>query len=406
MAAWGVAGFRRVVGRGLGPVVSLALLVPMGVALWRAEPTRTCWDAPEEIAALAHDPRAATARLDPGPDTGNGTGAVADLLAPRHWVTCAGPSGPDLLGSILVAATTGQTVDDQDGPAVVHTEAMASVLYDIVEVLGAPGRDAVAPPRLRPWDGPSPVVPHGLEPYLATVLAAYVTDLVDPLDSELPLRTLADGETGEARSLFPFTGIDVVEVDAEDGTTTQSRHPALPTLVERIAPHPQAFAILHDAHRAYAAHYLDHLTVADGGELMAGVGLPPGTDGFEVLPEMTTGLVELAHLRGRFFEDGTIEDPAAFDAAVGEHSRGTYLAVADPPTLPVATGDLARRAPSPAAEVGDAPVLEGRDHLLIMLERWAELRGLPEAERVPLRALLSYSFTRGLDWTQWNWRYS
>ncbi|MGW0981260.1 hypothetical protein ACWD33_10540 [Streptomyces xiamenensis] len=404
MAAWGVAGFRRVVGRGLGPVVSLALLVPMGVVLWRAEPTRACWDVPEEIAALADDPPAATAHLDPGPDTGTGTGAVAELLAPRHWVTCAGPSGPELLGSILVAATTGQTVDDQDGPALVHTEAMASVLYDIVEVLGAPGDAAVAPPRLRPWDGAGAVVPHGLEPYVATVLAAYVTDLADPLESGLPLRAVADGRTGEARSLFPLIGTDLVEVDADDGTPLQSWHAALPTLVERIASHPRAFAILHDAHRAYAAHYLDHLTVAGSGELVAGVGLPPGAAAFDVLPEMTTGLAELAYLRGRLFEDGTIGDPAAFDAAVREHSRGTYLAVADPPALPVATGDLARRAP--AAEAGDVPVLEGRDHLLSVLERWAELRGLPEAERVPLRALLRYGFTRGLNWTQWSWTYS
>ncbi|MGW7291483.1 hypothetical protein ACWGIB_03690 [Streptomyces xiamenensis] len=397
MAAWGVAGFRRVVGRGLGPVVSLALLVPMGVVLWRAEATRACWDVPEEIAALADDPPAATAHLDPGPDTGTGTGAVADLLAPSHWVTCAGPSGPDLLGSILVAATTGQTVNDQDGPAVVHTEAMASVLYDVVEVLGAPEDDVVAPPRLRPWDGPDPVIPHGLEPYLATVLAAYVTDLVDPQFSDLPLRAMprSDG-TGEARSLFAFTGARVVETDAETGETDESRVPPLRALMTRITSHPQAFAILHDAYRAYAAHYLDQLTVGEHGELNAGVGDAPGPVNFNPFEEMTAGLAELDHLRGRFFTDGTVEDPAAFDTAVLEHSRGTFLAVADPPALPVLAGDLARRAPAPVTEADAVSILDGREHLLTVLMHWTGLRELPETEWAPLRALLTYSYADAL----------
>ncbi|MFD7509653.1 hypothetical protein ACFV5N_09960 [Streptomyces sp. NPDC059853] len=398
MAARGAAGRRRVE-KWLGPVVSLALLVPMGLVLWRAGADRWCWDVPPEIAALADDPAAATAYLDPGPDAGETTGAVAALLAPAHWVTCDGPSGPDLLGAIIVAATTGQTLAEQDGPAVPHTLAMASVAYEVVAVLGEdPG---VRRPPFVPGGAERSAIPPGLEPYLGLMLAAYLTD-TDPLvqlaelgdapADERLVRTVPDPETGEGRALFTTAAERITETDPDSGTTTEYFTDPLSDLILAVASHPEGYAVLYDAHRAYAAHCLDLLTVDEDGKLTSGTraaALPHFADPFT---EMTRGIAVLSVLRDAFTEEGVVSDGAAFDAAVREHSRGVFLSAAEPPGQPssVLAGDLTRRAPAGPAD--DAAFLDGRAQLLMMLEDWADRRGLPEQEWVPLRAAVASSY--------------
>ncbi|MFB4193597.1 hypothetical protein [Streptomyces carpaticus] len=397
MAARGAAG-RRMVEKWLGPAVAMALLVPMGLVLWRAGADRWCWDVPPEIAALADDPAAATAYLDPGPDSGESTGAVAELLAPGHWVTCDGPAGPELLGAILLAATTGQTLAEQDGPAVPHTPAMASVVHETVVVLAADPEPQVPP--FVPGGGARSAVPPGLEPYLGLMLAAYLSDLNhrtqlaelgDALLEERPVRTLPDPETGEARELFTTAGELVTETDPDSGTVLEYWTDPLRDLTVAVASHPEGYAVLYDAHRAYAAHCLDLLTVDEDGKLTSGTraaALPYPSDPFA---EMTGGVAGLSVLRDALAEEGVISDGAAFDAAVREHSRGVHLAAAEPPAQPSApAGDLARRAPAGPAD--GAAFLDGRAQLLMMLEDWAARRGLPEREWVPLRAALASSY--------------
>ncbi|WP_158687217.1 hypothetical protein [Streptomyces sp. AA0539] len=397
MAARGAAGRRRVE-KWLGPVVAMALLVPMGLVVWRADADRWCWDVPPEVAALADDPAAATAYLDPGPVSGESTGAVAALLAPGHWVTCDGPAGPDLLGAILVAATTGQTLAEQDGPAVPHTPAMASVAHETVVVLAAEP-EAQRPPFV-PGGGARSAIPPGLEPYLGLMLAAYLTDLShrtqlaelgDVLLEEHPVRTLPDPETGEARVLFATAGELVTETDPDSGEALEYWTDPLRDLTTAVASHPEGYAVLYDAHLAYAAHCLDLLTVDEDGKLTSGTraaALPNPTDPFA---EITGGVAGLSVLRDALAEEGVISDGAAFDAAVREHSRGVHLATAEPPGEPsVLAGALARRAP--AGPAGDAAFLDGRAQLLMMLEDWAGGRGLPEQEWVPLRAALASSY--------------
>ncbi|MFF2376232.1 hypothetical protein ACFVUW_17810 [Streptomyces xiamenensis] len=391
MAAWGAAN-RRVLDRWLGPLVSLALVLPLAGTVawvsWREE----CWDVPTEIQALADDPQAAVDYLVPGADSASGSGdasgvdsRVAALLSPEHWTTCQGPAGPDLLGSILLAATTGQTAAERSGPAVPHTLPMSVVVHETVMVLGAERPRAA---NLLPWRDPGPQVPPGLEPYLATMLAAYVRDVNDGAGDfyapqELPDEAgpaLTHPDTGEWRPVFRYDN--------------DSRRP-LQRLLGRITVDPVAYATLHDAFRAHYADYLDRLTVDGDGVLRDPEDRAPALTSYNRFRELTYGTTALAQLRALHVRDGRIEDVDAFDETVLESSRGVFRTGAragtgaDTPEPPL-TGDVARRAPD--SSVAETGILDGRQHLLGVLAHWAEEHGLSESDLLALNAALEEGY--------------
>ncbi|MFE0690991.1 hypothetical protein ACWGNE_05055 [Streptomyces xiamenensis] len=393
MAAWGAAN-RRVLDRWLGPLVSLALVLPLAGTVawvsWREE----CWDVPTEIQALADDPQAAVDYLDPVADSASGSSdtvgtdsRVAELLSPEHWATCQGPAGPDLLGSILLAATTGQTAAEQSGPAVPHTLPMSRVVHETVMVLGA------ARPRaadLLPWQDPGPRVPPGLEPYLATMLAAYVREVNDGAGDFYGYQELPDDpgpvlthpDTGEGRPVFHYRN--------------DSRRP-LQRLLGRITAHPVAYATLHDAFRAHYADYLDRLTVDGDGVLRDPEDQAPALTSFNRFRELTYGMTVLSQLRALHVRDGRIEDVDAFDEAVLESCRGVFRtgarAGADAPQPPLA-GDVARRAPD--SSMAESDILDSRQHLFEVLAHWAEVHGLSEADLLALNAALDEGYFNAL----------
>ncbi|MGW7295388.1 hypothetical protein ACWGIB_23720 [Streptomyces xiamenensis] len=384
MAAWGASN-RRTLDRWLGPLVSLALVLPLTAVVWAAETSEKCWDIPDEVGSLADNPEAATAYLDPGGTPGRDS-RLNQLLRPVTWTACGDDDAPATVGAILVAATTGQTLDEQNGPAVPHTLPMAQVVHETVMVLGG-SRQRERPHRAEFWREPEALVPDALKPYLATMLTAYVGDLEQGLHDSAGKRwdeqstAVFDRDTNEARVIF--------------NSKTDALIP-LRNLVTELTTHPEAYATLYDAFRSSYAHYLDHVQLDSEGVLTAGTAEAPRLGEFTEFWRLSYGPAVLARLRALHIEKGTIEDTVAFDLAVLEHSRGVVIPTPEPLEGPAWSGDIARRAPAASAHEWEQQqqtgFLDGRQHLLWVLDTWATDQEIPPAELPPLHAALEEGY--------------
>jgi hypothetical protein len=350
------------------PLALAVLLAAVPVARLVADEAN-CWDPPADVVAAAEDPEAAEEFF-----TAHTVGG-SDLLAGDQWNTCDGPSGAELLGSVLTVATTGRTVDDQDAPARAHTPLMARVLEQTVTEL-AWGSDDTLP------------FPSEFAPHLARILAAYVGDVQIALFN-LEVYAPFEEEFGD-------------EERARLGGESD-RSLAVMELVEWLCADPEAYAILYDAFRAYFAHYLDHLTWRDG-DLAAGVGVAPSFSGFGAFELTTAGLVFINAAREAHIEEGDIEDAEAFDRAVAEHSDGLYLASPEPPGDPPRQGEIALRPADAPAEASPEPVTDpdGHQRLAHTLDRWAAERDIPAALSDQLDAMLERAYLFGVDHMEWD----
>jgi hypothetical protein len=364
VVAWGEWLKRR---KTLSVLVLVLAVLVAGSLVWVAVDDEACWDAPPEVAAWARDPQAATTALDPGEDLSR-AGRIEGLFSEDHWVTCDGPSGPELLGGVLVAATTGRTAEDQDAPAVRHSLPMARVLHQAVVTLGAAQR-----------------LPEEFAPYVAQAAAAYIVDISEAIDTtfdpddEDRRQAIVDERTGEARPRFTAGDAPVL----------------VRGLMTNLAADPEAYAVLYDALRAWFAHYLDHLAVDGRGTLTAGVGTPPehafapGSVG-----AITDGLTLLAYWRAAYIETGVVEDGGAFDQAVLEHSRGAYMPAAKQPSSIASEGVVPQR-DATAAGRGEG-LLDPRQQLRGAVEQWAADRGVPAVRAEAITGLVDSIYLRSV----------
>jgi hypothetical protein len=385
MAVWGVVKRSGV----LRLVVSLLVLALVGLAVpvvWEAVDGEACWDPPADVVALAEDPEAATEALDPGEDLARAD-RIESLFAEDHWRTCDGPSGPELLGDVLLAAATGLTADEQDTPEVPpHTLSMARVVRQAVVTLG---------------ERPGIPFPQEFAPAMARVLGAYILDVGEGVETftedDEPRPAIMDERTGEARPVFLN----------DDFASSRVRG-----LMSWLAIDPVAYATLYDALRAYFAHYLDHLSEDEDGRLVAGVGSPP-EHAFAPgsVAAITDGLAVLEYWRTHHIVNGAIEDGLAFDRAVLEHSRGGYLAAAEPPDSVAPEGGVPHRAPAaPASEwaesgaeaAGAGPesagewFLDPREQLRGALDQWVADRDVPSARAESVRGMVDGIYLRSV----------
>ncbi|GAA1920679.1 hypothetical protein GCM10009716_31660 [Streptomyces sodiiphilus] len=338
-----------------------------GFASWEAS-GQTCWEPPDSVIALADDPDAAAEALDPG-NTAGGPVRVHQLLDGDHWETCSGPAGADLIGSVLLAATTGRTADAGPGaaPGEPRTLAQARTFHRTVTVLGADD---------------APGYPREFVPYLARMLASYIVDVSDGLlgyGDETGPALQDDEERGEARAVLSRD---------DDGS------PALRALLWELTADPEAFALLYDALGAYFAHLLertDAQIVREAPEEWPGH--PFGDDHYL----LTEGFATLLGLREWHIAAGRIPDGPAFDRQVLTHSTGAHLPFR--PTGDEGPGRVSRIADRPAAvpakqwavsgalDAGLEPeaaavwFMSPRDHLGRVLDEWAADRDIPAEYR-------------------------
>ena len=378
----GATGVRRLAGRLrahwlLSSVVAVtvvaAVTVPL-VLVGSGADAEPCTSVSDRTRALAGDPAAATAALDPGDDLGR-IGAAKKLLA--HDGFCG--DGARVLGRVVDAATRAS------GPGKPHTMAQARGAYAVAAALD--GRE----------------IPAGLAPWVARMIAEYEVDALRDdgfgghdasgpaasaseaaLDSHGWVRLGRFLSPGEAHATFEYR---------EPYADTEAD---IPGLVTELAKNPEAFAVLYDAHRAQLAHYLERLN-RQGGD----PSYRPGDDEYGTpttwtdndLQDLAGHIGTLMALRSGYAKDGTIRDVAAFDASVREHSRGTFRPASHRLTTRPPMGDIADRATSGPLE-GD--VMNGRLQMFTVLDRWAKERRVPARRAAAMRQLMDDYYVRAL----------
>lgn len=381
-------------------MVVLVLVAASGVVVLNAGAGDSCWKPSRATARLADDPARATRALDPGA-SGAQDDKLRSLLADSHWKSCEGePSASRVLGGILIAATTGRPPGGAgaEAPAVRHTAGMARVLHASVSVLGDRGTTSFPP---------------GFRPYAARLLAAW------PASVNTGVSGYSE-EAGAARD--PHAKEYRARFDRDDHSTL-----ALTAIVERLAADPESYALLYDALRAHVAASLDPVRRAD-----AHFGTGGGKDGKDGKGAKAAPPVErtpharlegaidtiavLAHARDTHLAEGTIEDGAAFDAAVLRHSRGGYAASARPAAAAYAPeGEAALRTPAKPARAWAAEgaaasqprvrgardtaawFMDGRQQIRRTVNLWVRDREVPAADADRLRGALDRSYQLALS---------
>ncbi|MCQ4212931.1 hypothetical protein [Streptomyces longispororuber] len=382
-------------------VVAAGVVVPLTVTGASATPCRT---VSATVRALADDPAAATAALDPADDASR-LSAARNLL--DHDRFCG--DGARVLGRVITAGT-GAT-----SPAAPHTEAQARATYAVAAALSH--RDGL---------------PEGLSPAVARMLAEYVVDVTRQFDS-IGVR---DDLTGPAEPAATATALDPSgytpygrflaphEAHVNFGYAAEfarAQKPELDLLVAELTADPQAFAILYDAELAYVSHYVERLTdragdpdarvtaenAGDGGE--AGDGGDGGgkersrarggdwhsddlTWPDNDLEDAASLIGSLMQARSRYAKDGTIGDLAAFDRSVRARLRGVYRTADDRVTSRPPMGTIAGR-PVSGRLRGD--VFDGRRQLTTVYDAWARARGIPAERAAGQRQLMDDAYVRG-----------
>lgn len=346
----------------VGGAVAVPLVLP-------GDDEPACRAVPEATRALAKDPSAATRALDPGDDLSR-LPAVRRLIAVRN--PCA--DGGKALGKVVRAATS---APDATTP---HTLAQARAAYGVVAALTR-------------QDGYRADVPHGMAPDVARMLAQYVVDQNRYTGPSRSRSTpAAVPPAGEQLEYGRFLAPGEAHADfAYKGAVTHVGH-----VLREVAEDPEAFAIVHDAERAYFAHYLERLTSTgddpdhppSGGP--RGAPQPYWSDRHLEMVARRVGM--LMGIRARHAQDGVITDLAAYDKAVRRHIRGVYRAAhrrmtSRPPAASAASRPV--DGPAPAA------LMDGRHVLFTTLDAWARARGVPRERVAQMRAALEESYLRG-----------
>lgn len=355
-------------------VLSAGVGVPLAVGGSDGD-VKPCWRLPASARALSEDPAAATKALDPGDDLGR-LGAAKKLLA--HERVCG--DGARVLGRIVAGAT------GSGGPGKPHTMAQARSAYAVAAALN------------------DVELPAGLAPDVARMVAEYVVDagrskMVYDDDATGPAiapdgarldrsgwvwlgRLLAPGE---AHAAFEYSG-----GAAGAGADMEN-------LVAELAKDPEAFAVLYDAERAYFAYYLEHLTRQGGdpdhrstGEKFSSAATTWPDHDLENIAERIGNLMKY---RAGYARDRTVPDLTAFDAAVREHTRGTFRPASRQLSARVPMGDIADR---PVAGPLRGPLSDGRYQLFTVLDRWAAQRDVPERRAGEMRQLIDDAYVRAL----------
>ncbi|MFB8272772.1 hypothetical protein ACFC96_40155 [Streptomyces sp. NPDC055955] len=380
----GATAVRRLAGRlrahrllssAVAVAVVAAVAVPLVLAGSGAD-ARPCTPVSDATRALAGDPAAATEALDPG-DRLDRFGGAKRLLA--HDGFCG--DGARALGRVIDAGTRAS------GPGKPHTMAQARSAYAVAAALS--GRE----------------VPAALAPSVARMLAEYEVDALrddgfegfgsdDVTGPAVPAAEAALDDHGWVR-LGRFLSPGEAHATFEYGDRYADVTADIPALVAELAKNPEAFAVLYDAHRAQLAHYLERLT-RQGGDPAYRPGdryATPTTWTDNDLQDLAEHIGTLMALRSGYAKDGTVQDVAAFDRSVREHSRGTFRPVSHHLTTRPPMGDIADR-PTSGPLRGD--VMDGRRQMFTVLDRWATQRGVPAERAAAMRQLMDDSYVRAL----------
>ncbi|MET9555596.1 hypothetical protein [Streptomyces sp. NPDC006645] len=353
--------------------VVLVAAVAVVVAVTGDEDGEKCHEVPASVRALADDPAAATKALDPGDDL-DAISSATRLLA--HDEVCG--DGARALGRVVDAGTRAA------GPGKPHTAAQARSAYAVAAVLS--GQE----------------IPAGLAPGVARMLAEYVVDVgrddgfggndaTSPV--ALPNEALPDknGFTELGRFLAPGEVHTRFEYDDFDADTDMR------SLVAELTEDPEAFAVLYDAERANLAAYLERLTDEGGdpdfrpssADREAGPTIWPDND----LQDLAGQVGTLMKHRANHTRDGTISDLDAFDRSVRRHTRGTFRPAERQLKTRLPVGDIADR---PAAGPVRGDLMDGREQMFTVLDRWAEQRDVPDRRAAAMRQLMDDFYVRGL----------
>lgn len=332
-----------------------------------------CHEVPASVRALADDPAAATKVLDPGDDLDRISSATR-LLA--HDEVCG--DGARVLGRVVDAGTRAT------GPGKPHTAAQARSAFAVAAVLS--GQE----------------IPAGLAPGVARMLAEYVvdagrgdgfgrSDATSPV--ALPNEALPDKDGYSALGRFLAPG----EVHTRFEYAGINGNANMETLVAELTEDPEAFAVLYDAERANLAAYLERLTDEGGdpdfrpspAERDSGPTTWPDND----LQALAGRVGTLMKHRLNYTRDGTISDLDAFDRSVREHTRGTFRPAEKQLKTRLPVGDIAAR---PVAGPVRGDLMDGREQLFTVLDRWAEQRHVPGRRAAAMRQMMDDFYVRGL----------
>jgi hypothetical protein len=351
-------------------VVAAAVAVP--VATGEEEPG--CWQVPAPVRALTGAPDAATEALDPGRGLAR-LDAATTMLAHEH--VCG--DGARTLGRVVNAAT------GASGPGEPHTRAQARSAYAVAAALN------------------DVELPEGLAPGVARMLAEYVVDTArnarhggEAAGPAVPASAAVlddQGYTWLGRFLAPGEAYAGFGYGALSGDAA----PDIRGLRAELAKNPEAFAILYDAERAYFAYYLERLT-RDGGDpdhkpSDGRWATTPTTWPDHDLKDVGNRVGELMKHRARYARDGTIPDLAAWDAAVREHTAGTFRPAERRLTTREPMGRIAER---PVSGGVQGPLMDGRYQLFKVLDRWTDQRDVPPPRAAAMRQLVDDGYVLGL----------
>jgi hypothetical protein len=357
-------------------VVVLVAGVSIPLALADSGSDKPCWRLPASKRALAGDAAAATKALDPGEDLQR-LGSVRKLLA--HEKVCG--DGARVLGDIISKAT------QPTNSGTPHTLEQARSAYAVAAAL----HDVE--------------IPAPLAPGVARMLAEYVVDAGrgDMLSADEANRPAVPAEDARLDKqgytwLGRFLAPGEAHVVFEHSDSYADADANIEDLVAELAKHPEAFAILYDAERAYFAYYLERLTDQGGDPDFR----PSADKRFESTPQdwpdndlqdVSGRIGNLMKYRAAYVTDGTIPDSAAFDKVVREHTRGTFRPASRRLDTRPPMGDIADR---PAAGPVRGDLMDGRHQLFTVLDGWAGARHVSAERTAALRQLVDDWYVRAL----------
>ncbi len=343
-----------------------------------------CWTPSDATLRLAEEPARAAAALDPGetlvipspmtaPETDPSDTRVGRLLAKERRTTCEGPAASQVVGRVLLAATTGS--DRATSGPQRHTEPQSRTATAALLALG---------------EREERYASEEFAPYVAKLLAHYAGSVGAGGDSvpegDDSVLTFPDETTGEPRANL-----------ASPGATDAARE-----AVRSVAPYPESYALLHDTFRAQAAELLD--ARPHSGTQGKEPTRSPDSLRFRLSPALH-GLALLQSARTRAVLDGRVEDLTRFDRQVLRHSRGGY-GPARSPHEPLDAGAAHRRPGvdvptwlregAPAARTERQRTewfLDGGRQVQRTATLWGKRRGLPERFLNRLRTGISSEWT-------------